>query len=145
MPRLSEQDWQRLLPLLKNIDINRQEAAHRRLVQGMTMVKAGEPFGYSKQDVHGIVKAVLRWLEKLNSVPDKPAPPAGWVTIELMVPRKRVDEVRRVVEALCPAPSRRSPVSDGPESEPSKRRSRRPDASQSTPLRRTRKGAASTA
>ena len=104
MSQLTEQEWKRLLPLLKNIDINRQQAAYSRLVQGTTLVKAGEPFGYSMQDVHYIAKTVMRWWEKLNSLPDKPTPPRGWVAIELVVPRKHVDEVRRVVEALYPQP-----------------------------------------
>jgi len=46
----------------------------------------------------------MRWWEKLNSIPDKPTPPRGWVAIELFVPRSHVDEVRRVVEALYPQP-----------------------------------------
>ena len=104
MPQLAEQEWKRLVPLLKNIDINRQQAAYSRLVLGTTLIKAGEPFGYSTQDVHYIVKTVMRWWEKLNSLPSKPAPPRGWVAIELCVPRKHVDEVRRVVEALHPQP-----------------------------------------
>jgi len=99
---LTEQDWQRLLPLLSNIDPHRQQAAYNRLVLGMKLVEAGEPFGYSKQNVEVAVKAVLRWWDKLNRVPGKPKPPSGWVALELVVPRNRVDEVRRVVEALCP-------------------------------------------
>jgi len=104
MPRLTEQEWKRLLPLLRNIDINRQQAAYSRLVLGTTLVKAGAPFGYSMQDVHYIVKTVLRWWEKLNELPSKPKPPNGWVSIELVVPRNHVDDVRRVIEALYPAP-----------------------------------------
>ena len=104
MPFLTEQEWNRVLPLLGNIDSKRQQAAYNRLVLGMTLVDAGAPFGYSKQAVDGIVKAVLRWQEKLNGVSDKPKPPPGWVTVEFVVPRKKVDEVRRVVEAICPAP-----------------------------------------
>ena len=104
MPQLTEQEWKRLVPLLRNIDINRQQAAYSRLVQGTTLVKAGEPFGYSTQDVHYIVKTVMRWWEKLNSLPSKPTPPRGWVALELFVPRNHVDEVRRVVEALYPQP-----------------------------------------
>jgi hypothetical protein len=105
--RLTEQEWKRLVPLLRNIDINRQQAAYSRLVLGTTLVKAGEPFGYSVQDVHYIVKTVLRWWDKLNSLPSKPKPPNGWVSIELVVPRSHVDEVRRVVEALYPQPKDR--------------------------------------
>jgi hypothetical protein len=104
MARLTEQEWMRLVPLLKNIDINRQQAAYSRLVLGTTLAKAGAPFGYSMQDVHYIVKTVLRWWEKLNSLPSQPKPPSGWVSIELVVPRNHVDEVRRVVEALYPQP-----------------------------------------
>jgi len=104
VPQLTEQEWKRLVPLLKNIDINRQQAAYSRLVLGTTLVKAGEPFGYSTQDVFYIVKTVMRWWEKLNSLPAKPAPPRGWIALELVVPRKHVDEVRRVVAALYPQP-----------------------------------------
>jgi hypothetical protein len=46
----------------------------------------------------------LRWWEKLNSLPEKPKPPPGWVALEVIVPRKHVGEVRRVVEALYPPP-----------------------------------------
>ena len=104
MAQLTEDDWRRLLTLLRNIDINRQQAAYRRLVQGHTLVESGSAFGYSAQDVNFIVKSVMRWWEKLNSMPDKPKPPPGWVSLELIVPRKHVDEVRRVVEALYPQP-----------------------------------------
>src|SRR5436190_15367457 len=100
MPQLTEQEWKRLVPLLKNIDINRQQAAYSRLVLGTTLVKAGEPFGYSTQDVYYIAKTVMRWWDKLNALPGKPKPPPGWVTIELVVPRSQVDSARRVVEAL---------------------------------------------
>jgi hypothetical protein len=46
----------------------------------------------------------MKWWDKLNSIPDKPLPPRGWVAVEFFVPRAQVDEVRRVVEALCPQP-----------------------------------------
>jgi hypothetical protein len=104
MPILTDPEWQRVAPLLKNIDVNRQLAAYNRLVLGMTLVQSGEPFGYSKQDVSTICKAVMKWWDKLNSIPDKPLPPRGWVAVEFLVPRNQVDEVRRVVEALCPQP-----------------------------------------
>jgi hypothetical protein len=104
MPRLTEEEWQRLLPLLKNIDVNRQQAAYNRLVKGLTLVKAGEAYGYSRQDVNIIVNAVMRWYDKLMSMPEKPAPPRGWVRVEFFVPRRHVEEVRRVVDALYPQP-----------------------------------------
>ena len=104
MSTLTEQEWKRVEPLLKNIDVNRQRAAYNRLVCGMTLAAAGEPFGYSRQDVNLIVKAVLKWYDKLNSMPDKPKPPKGWVAVEFFVPRNRVDDARRVIEALYPQP-----------------------------------------
>jgi hypothetical protein len=104
MPILSDPQWNRVLPLLGNIDPKRQQAAYNRLVLGMTLVESGAPFGYSKQAVEGAVKAVMRWWEKLNGVSDKPRPPRGWVAVEFIVPQKRLDEVRRVVEAMCPSP-----------------------------------------
>jgi hypothetical protein len=104
MPTLTDPEWRRVAPLLKNIEVNRQQAAYNRLVLGMTLVQSGESFGYSKQDVNIICKAVMKWWDKLNSIPDKPLPPRGWVAVEFFVPRAQVDEVRRVVEALCPQP-----------------------------------------
>jgi len=101
---LTDPEWNRVLPLLGNIDPRRRQAAYSRLVLGMTLVEAGAPFGYKKQAVEGAVKAVIRWWEKLNGVSDKPKPPRGWVSVEFVVPQKRVDEVRRVVEAMCPPP-----------------------------------------
>ena len=76
------------------------------MVLGTTLVKAGEPFGYSTQDVYYIAKTVMRWWDKLNALPGKPKPPPGWVTIELVVPRSQVDSARRVVEALYPLPTK---------------------------------------
>lgn len=104
MSTLTEQEWKRVEPLLKNIDVNRQHAAYNRLVCGMTLAAAGEPFGYSRQDVNLIVKAVLKWYEKLNSMPDKPKAPKGWVAVEFFVPRNHVEDARRVIEAMYPPP-----------------------------------------
>jgi hypothetical protein len=100
-PVLTEGDWQRLQPLLKNIDPKRQQAAYNRLVLGQTLVASGVAGGFSKQDVAMIVKAVLRWWERLHEVPEAPKPPPGWVALQVYVPPQRVDDVRRVVEALC--------------------------------------------
>jgi hypothetical protein len=132
MSVLTEHDWARVLPLLRNIDPKRQQAAYNRLVLGMTLVEAGAPFGYSKQNVDVACKAVMRWLDKLNSAPDKPTPPPGWVAVEFVVPRNRVDEVRRVVEAMCPAPatsassSRKRATAPAAHSRPSSRAGRKP-------------------
>lgn len=104
MPTLTEHEWKRVEPLLGNIDARRRAAAYNRLVKGMTLAAAGEPYGYSRQDVALIVRAVLKWREKLDALPDRPQPPKGWVAVEFVVPRHRVDDVRRVVEALCPPP-----------------------------------------
>lgn len=104
MPTLTEQQWKQVEPLLRNIDARRQAAAYNRLVKGMTLAAAGEPYGYSRQDVALIVKAVMRWRDKLAGLPDRPRPPRGWVAVEFIVPRHRVEDVRRVVEALYPQP-----------------------------------------
>lgn len=104
MSQLTDDEWQRVAPLLKNIDENRQAAAYNRLVKGMTFAAAGQPWGYSRQDVYHVVKSVLDWYDRLNTTPDKPRPPKGWVSLEVFVPRNRVDEVRRIVEAMCPLP-----------------------------------------
>jgi hypothetical protein len=100
-PVLTDEDWHRLEPLLRNIDPRRRQAAYSRLVLGSTLLEAGAAFGYSKQDVSMIVKAVLRWWERLQAIPEEAKPPTGWVSLHLLVPAKRVDDVRRVVEALC--------------------------------------------
>jgi len=98
---LTEADWRRLEPLLKNIDPKRQLAAYNRLVLGWTLMEAGVHGPFSKQDVAMIVKAVLRWWERLHEMPQEPKPPPGWVALQLHVPRHRVADVRRIVEALC--------------------------------------------
>jgi hypothetical protein len=101
---LTDSDWRRLEPLLKNIDPGRQLAAYNRLVLGQTLVESGVHGPFSKQDVAMIVKAVLRWWERLHEVPQAPKPPRGWVAMQLYVPRQRVDDVRRIVDALCGPP-----------------------------------------
>jgi len=100
-PVLTEADWRRLEPLLHNIHPKRQRAGYNRLVLGWTLVSSGEPFGLSKQDVAMIVKAVLRWWGRLHEVPEGAAAPPGWVAVQFFVPRQRVDDIRRVVDALC--------------------------------------------
>lgn len=105
MPTLTEQQWKQVEPLLRNIDAKRQAAAYNRLVKGTTLAAAGEPYGYSRQDVALIAKAVMKWHDRLKALPDRPPIPKGWVAVEFVVPRHRVDEVRRVVEALCCPPT----------------------------------------
>lgn len=104
MTQLTEAEWKRVLPLLGNFKPERRQAAHNRLVKGWTLAKSGALYGYSRQDVNIIVNAVLRKHGQLNEMPDEPAIPAGWMRIQFLVPRSRVSEVRRVVEALCPQP-----------------------------------------
>jgi TrfB plasmid transcriptional repressor len=104
MSHLTEQEWKRLLPLLENVKAERRQAAYNRLVKGMTLVKAGELYGYSRQDVNIIANLVLRKHAKLLSMPAPAAVPPGWVRVEFLVPRRHVDDVRRVVEAMHPPP-----------------------------------------
>lgn len=104
MATLTDDDWKRVEPLLKNIDPKRQRAAYQHLVLGQTMTAAGAPWGYTRQDVNAICKAVLRWFETLKASPQRRAPPKGWVSVEVMVPRDRADEVRRLVAAMFPSP-----------------------------------------
>ncbi len=105
MPQLTEQEWKRLLPLLDNIKVERRQTAYNRLVQGMTLAKSGEVYGYSRQDVNILANAVLRKHAKLNSMPEPSAAPRGWIRVEFVVPRRHVDDVRRVIEALYPQPA----------------------------------------
>lgn len=104
MATLTDDDWKRVEPLLKNIDPKRQRAAYQHLVRGETMTAAGAPWGYTRQDVNVICKAVLRWFETLQAIPQRPAPPKGWVSLAVVVPRDRADEVRRLVAAMFPRP-----------------------------------------
>lgn len=113
MTQLTENDWARLAPLLKNIDPNRQRAAYNRLVLGMTYAAAGEAFGYSRQDVNYVVRAVLRWWDRLAEVPDKSPVPRGCVRLEFDVPRRKAAEVRRLVESALQAQPAAKAVSKG--------------------------------
>lgn len=106
MATLTDDDWTRVEPLLKNIDPKRQRAAYQHLVRGETMAAAGAPWGYTRQDVNVICKAVLRWCATLQAIPGRQAPPRGWVMLEVMVPRDRADEVRRLVAAMFPPPAK---------------------------------------
>ena len=121
MPQLTEQEWKRVLPLLNNIKPERRQAAYNRMVKGMTLVKAGEAYGYSRQDVNIIVHRVLDKHAKLMSMPEPEPTPRGWIRIELLVPRRQVDEVRRVVAALCPPPE---PAPNAKEKKPVRSRAR---------------------
>lgn len=114
MPQLTDAEWKRVLPLLENIKPERQQAAYNRLVKGMTLVKSGELYGYTRQDVNIIVNRVMQKHEKLATMPDKPKPPRGWIAVEFFIPRNQVDEVRRVVDAMCPQPRAEPAKEKGP-------------------------------
>ena len=112
MGQLTEQEWKRVLPLLENIKPERQQAAYNRLVKNMTLVKAGEPYGYSRQDVNKLCDSVLRKHAKLMNEPEKFSVPSGWTRVTFVVPRRHLAEVRRIVEALHPQPSGIASASD---------------------------------
>jgi hypothetical protein len=112
MAQLTEQEWKRLLPLLDNIKPERQQAAYNRLVKGMTLVKAGELYGYTRQDVNTIVQRVLDKHGKLMSMPHAAPVPRGWIKVEFLLPRRQVDEVRRVIAAMCPPPEPAAPANE---------------------------------
>lgn len=115
MAQLTDEEWQRLLPLLHNIKPERQQAAYNRLVKGMTYVKAGELYGYSRQDVNTIVQSVLKKHAQVMSMPQTGPVPRGWIRVEFVVPRRKVDEVRRVVAAMCAQPEQvAAPAENGP-------------------------------
>lgn len=70
----------------------------------MTLVKSGELYGYSRQDVNIIANLVPRKHAKLLSMPEPTPVPRGWIRVELVVPRRHVNDVRRVVAAMYPLP-----------------------------------------
>lgn len=122
MAQLTEEEWRRVLPLLHNIKPERQQAAYNRLVKGMTYMKAGELYGYTRQDVNTIVQSVLRKHAQVMSMPQAAPVPRGWIRVEFVVPRRKVDEVRRVVNAMCARPE---PVAAPAENRPARSRARR--------------------
>lgn len=129
MGQLTEQEWRRVLPLLENVKPERQQAAYRRLVQGMTLAKAGEPYGYSRQDVNTLSNAVLRKHAKLADEPQKFSLPSGWTRVTFVVPRRHLAELRRVIEALYPQPdagSKENAAKPAPEAKQPSRPRRKP-------------------
>lgn len=102
MPTLTEAQWKQVEPFLKNMKPQRRLVTYNRLVRGMTLLEAGQAHGYRTSEVALITRAVLKWHAKLTRPADRPEPPLGWVNVEFWIPAHRVDDVRRVVEALCP-------------------------------------------
>lgn len=100
MAKLTELEWKRLLPQLRNIKVERQKAAYLHLVKGMPQARAAALYGYTRQDVHNLIASVLKKHERLVGVPGMLVPP-GFMRIEFVLPKRRVDEVRRIVTALC--------------------------------------------
>ena len=101
--QVTEHEWQRVLPLLGSISAERLAAAHKHLVKGLSLARAGEPAGMSRQDVHGVVQRVLgRSLRLAES--DSAAHggvPKGWLRLTVDVPKPMARYVRRFAAAVA--------------------------------------------
>jgi TrfB plasmid transcriptional repressor len=94
-PRMTEQEWKQVLPLLKRIKEKRLKAAYDHLVGGESLARAGAAAGMTRQSVHDVVSRVL----------DKAAMHAGvrrgWLRLTLDVPRPVAKYVQRFAAALA--------------------------------------------
>lgn len=101
--RMTEGEWQQVLPLLGRIKPERLTAAHGHLVKGRTLAEAGEQFGLSRQNVHDVVQRVLEKRARLVEADTAAGEgiPRGWVRLTLDVPRKAAPYVQRFAVAVA--------------------------------------------
>lgn len=101
--RMTEREWQQLLPLISRMKPSRIDAAHRHLVLGLSLAKAGEPAGVSRQNVHDSVQRILAHHGRLDesNTAAQGGVRKGWVRITVDVPAAVAVNVRRFATAVA--------------------------------------------
>lgn len=102
-PRMTEQEWKQVLPLLNRIKEKRLKAAYDHLVGGESLARAGAGSGMTRQSVHDVVSRVLD--KRLRLAESEAAMHAGvrrgWLRLTLDVPRPMAKYVQRFAAALA--------------------------------------------
>lgn len=103
MARLTEKEWQQVLPFIARLKTQRRDAAYKHLVKGMSLARAGEAYGMNRQNVFSAVQVILRHQARLlaSGMSTNRPVPKGWVRMEVAVPRSQVSTLRKLIDALC--------------------------------------------
>jgi hypothetical protein len=82
---------------------SRLDAAHRHLVLGYSLAKAGEPAGVTRQNVHDSVQRILAHFGRLDEsiAAAQGGVRKGWVRITVDVPADMAVHVRRFAVAVA--------------------------------------------
>lgn len=101
--RMTEREWQQVLPFLQRLTNNRRDAAYRHLVKGLSLAVAGEPYDLRRQSVHDVVQRVLaKRLQMAESDSAKgEGVKKGWVRLTLDVPAAKARHVQRFAAAVA--------------------------------------------
>ena len=101
--QMTEQEWQRVLPLMGSIAPERLDAAHKHLVKGLSLARAGEAAGMFRQGVHDVVHRVLS--KSLALAESDSAAHGGvrqgWLRLTVDVPKPMARYVRRFAAAVA--------------------------------------------
>ncbi len=101
--RMTDLEWQQVLPLLHRMKETRLQAAYDHLVRGHSLAVAGERAGMTRQNVHDVVTRVLE--RQLRLAESESALHAGvrrgWLRLTLDVPRPVVKYVQRFAAAVA--------------------------------------------
>jgi hypothetical protein len=101
--QMTQHEWQRVLPLMGKIAPERLAAAHKHLVKGLSLARAGEAAGMFRQDVHDVVRRVLSKslaLSESDAVAHGGVP-KGWLRLTVDVPKPMARYVRRFAAAVA--------------------------------------------
>jgi hypothetical protein len=128
--RMSLQEFEAVLPLIKKISDQRREAAKAALVDGMSLATVAEAFGWSRQAVNDAIGQVWAARERYHESQRANAQasvllPPGWEQVTLIAPshmieRFRADIAKTSTEAPEPQPEpepktkrKKSPATQG--------------------------------
>jgi hypothetical protein len=102
-PRMTDHEWQQLLPLMRRIRPERLKAAYNRLVKGESLEAAGEIAGMTRHGVHDLVAGILVKQSRLHESRHaaEAGIPKGWIRLTVDVPATAVAELQQFVTALA--------------------------------------------
>lgn len=101
--RMTEREWLQVLPLLRRLKVERRNAAYNHVVKGLSLARAGEPYGLRRQSVHDVVQRVLEKQQRLSesNLVKEAGVRKGWVRLTLDVPASAAKYVKRFAGALA--------------------------------------------
>ena len=108
-PRMTDHEWQQLLPLMRRIRPERLKAAYNRLVKGESLEAAGEIAGMTRHGVHDLVAGILVKQSRLHESRHaaEAGIPKGWIRLTVDVPATAVAELQHTNRMAGRAPGTR--------------------------------------